>query len=148
MFGFQLEENAVTEKICVPVESRKEGAEGAEQEEGIRYIELPDSWSKELDDVSEQLVLGMGDARVVCLYLPDQWEKLGELLRAEHAEKDRSIRILRRFVLASAWAAEIEEGRLAVPEQLLRTAGIETEAVLKKYETGDGTYYTISAAER
>jgi MraZ protein len=84
---------------------------------------------------SAELAMGAtvtrGIERCLLVYPADEWEKLSGELRERLPFTSQAARAFGRFLFSAAASCEPgEEGRVVLPRQLLRYAGIDGEAIV------------------
>lgn len=148
IFWFYLDEAETKEEI--PVMVRK--VSGRTDEDGeiqnMVCLELPVSGAVDFPVSEEILTAGPGLDGMIWIYLPDQWKEMCSFLRQNEEKNPKEWRAAIRYFLAAAVETEVKDGKLYLPEYLLRKCGIEEKAVLLRYEKDGQPYYAVQKEKR
>ena len=106
-------------------------------------ITLPEYGADELRTAEKPLVIGRGPGLRLHIYRADQWEAFFEVLETSHSEDELQLRTIKRFFYANAYESEMIEGKIYIPEHLMRLLEIREQAVLYKYKIAEETYYAV-----
>lgn len=125
----------IVKKTCVKIRKLEDDA---------WYIEIPESWAKELTEISDVWMIGKGLEKGLNLYSRKQWERMKILFLREKAIADnKDIKMLQRYIIASAYETRIQDGQLYVPGILIAYNQVEEEAVLIKYQKDGKFFYSV-----
>lgn len=125
----------IVKKTCVKIRKLEDDA---------WYIEIPESWAKELTEISDVWMIGKGLEKGLNLYSRKQWERMKILFLREKAIADnKDIKMLQRHIIASAYETRIQDGQLYVPGILIAYSQVEEEAVLIKYQKDGKFFYSV-----
>lgn len=125
----------IVKKTCVKIRKLEDDA---------WYIEIPESWAKELTEISDVWMIGKGLEKGLNLYSRKQWERMKILFLREKAIADnKDIKMLQRHIIASAYETRIQDGQLYVPGILIAYNQVEEEAVLIKYQKDGKFFYSV-----
>lgn len=124
----------IVKTACVKVRKLKDDA---------WYIEIPESWAKELEEISDVWMIGKGLKKGLNLYSQKQWERMKILFLREKAIANKDIKMLQRHIMASAYETRIQDRQLYVPGILIAYSKVEDKAVLIKYEKDGKFFYSV-----
>lgn len=147
IFWLHREEADRVEEVPLSVHREPDSAGEGAEEIALWYLELPVSWSEPLLSVKE-LTAGPGLDGMIWIYLPDQWKEMCSFLRQSAEKNPTEGRAAIRYFLAAAAETEVKDGKLYLPEYLLRKCGIEEKAVIVRYEKAGRNYYAIRNDDR
>lgn len=142
IFWLHREEADRVEEVPLSVHREPDSAGEGAEEIALWYLELPVSWSEPLLSVKE-LTAGPGLDGMIWIYLLDQWKEMCSFLRQSVEKNPTEGRAAIRYFLAAAAETEVKDGKLYLPEYLLKKCGIEEKAVLLRYEKDGQLYYAV-----
>ena len=82
------------------------------------------------DDLRQGMVMTQGLEKCVTVYSLEEWQKISDQMAAQSANRSKARR-MGRFTFATAFMADLDaQGRVAIPTQLRKYAGIDDVAVV------------------
>jgi len=82
------------------------------------------------DNLRQGMVMTQGLEKCITVYSLEEWQKISDKMAAQSANRSKARR-MGRFTFATAFMADLDaQGRVAIPTQLRKYAGIDDVAVV------------------